>query len=255
MGGTTAGAESGQASAASEAPAEPDASDLSGLRVEVIGVGAVRRGDAVVAGLDLGGRRARVALAVLALTDGPVSADRLAALIWSNEPPPTWPAALRGVIRSLRTALGAIQAGGQRVIATTPSGYRLAPGVSVDLDIAEATLAEASTLAGLGRHAAAIAAAEPVTGLSGDQLLPGEDASWLAPHRALADALALRALELAAESAGALGGGRAPGGERQPAERALAPYPLPRPARSRGPGRGGAGVRGVPRDPGRTARG
>jgi predicted ATPase/DNA-binding SARP family transcriptional activator len=173
--------------------------------VEVIGAGAVRRGAAAVSGLELGGRRARVALAALALTDGPVPADRLAALIWSNTPPPTWPAALRGVIRSLRTALDAVEAGGQRLIATTPSGYCLAAGASVDLDLAEAALAEASALAGHGRHEAAIAAAEPVTGISGDQLLPGEDGPWLAPYRALADALALRALELVADSASALG--------------------------------------------------
>ncbi|MGD0701080.1 MAG: BTAD domain-containing putative transcriptional regulator [Trebonia sp.] len=188
------------------AAAEPgQAADALGLRVEVIGAGAVRRGAAAVTGLELGGRRARVALAVLALTGGPVPAERLAELIWSGAPPRTWPAALRGVIRSLRTALAAVQADGQRLIATTPSGYCLAPGARVDLDLAEAALAEAATLAGQGRHEAAIAAAGPVTGLSGDQLLPEEDGSWLAPHRARIDELALRALELVAGAAGALG--------------------------------------------------
>jgi predicted ATPase/DNA-binding SARP family transcriptional activator len=188
------------------AAAEPgQTADALGVRVEVIGAGAVRRGAAAVTGLELGGRRARVALTVLALTGGPVPAERLAELIWSGAPPRTWPAALRGVIRSLRTALAAVQADGQRLIATTPSGYRLAPGVSVDIDLAETALAAAAALAGQGRHEAAIAAAEPVMGLSGDQLLPEEDGSWLAPHRARIDALALRALELVAGSAGALG--------------------------------------------------
>jgi predicted ATPase/DNA-binding SARP family transcriptional activator len=197
-----AGTEPGPVAEASDSP---DAPHTPGLRVEVIGAGAVRRGDAAVSGLELGGRRARVALAALALTDGPVPADRLAVLIWSNAPPPTWPAALRGVIRSLRTALDAVQGGGQRLIVTTPSGYCLAAGASVDLDLAEAALAEAATLASHGRHEAAIAAAEPVTAISGEQLLPGEDGSWLAPHRGLADALALRAQELVADSASALG--------------------------------------------------
>ena len=188
------------------AAAEPGrAADAPGVRVEVIGAGAVRRGAAAVTGLELGGRRARVALAVLALAGGPVPAERLAELIWSSAPPRTWPAALRGVIRSLRTALAAVQADGQRLIATTPSGYCLAAGASVDLDLAEAALAEAASLAGQGRHEAAIAAAGPVMELSGDQLLPDEDGSWLAPHRARIDALALRALELVAASAGALG--------------------------------------------------
>ena len=188
------------------AAAEPGHSGgAPGVRVEVIGAGAVRRGAAAVTGLELGGRRARVALAALALAGGPVPAERLAELIWSGAPPRTWPAALRGVIRSLRTALADVQADGQRLIATTPSGYCLAPGATVDLDLAETALAEAAALAGQGRHEAAMAAAEPVTGLSGEQLLPDEDGSWLAPHRARIDALALRALELVAGSAGALG--------------------------------------------------
>ncbi|HEY6792579.1 MAG TPA: BTAD domain-containing putative transcriptional regulator, partial [Trebonia sp.] len=102
-------------------------------------------------------------------------------------------------------ALNIVAADGQRLIVTTPSGYCLAPGVTVDLDLVEEALAEADVLATHGRHEAAIAVAEPVTGISGDQLLPGEDGSWLAPHRGRADALALRALELVAESAGALG--------------------------------------------------
>src|ERR1700722_2828668 len=174
------------------AAAEPgQTADALGVRVEVIGAGAVRRGAAAVTGLELGGRGARVALAVLALTDGPVPAERLAELIWSGAPPRTWPAALRGVIRSLRTALAAVQADGQRLIATTPSGYCLAPGARVDLDLAESALAEAAVLAGQGRHEAAMATAEPVTGLSGEQLLPEEDGAWLAPHRARTDALAL----------------------------------------------------------------
>jgi predicted ATPase/DNA-binding SARP family transcriptional activator len=183
----------------------PDVPGVPGVRVEVIGEGAVRRGEAAVAGLELGGRRARVALAALALADGPVPADRLAVLIWSDAPPPTWPTALRGVIRSLRAALDPLGAGGQRLIVTTPSGYRLGPRASVDLDLMEEALAEAGALAGYGRHEAAIAAAEPVMEVSGDALLPGEDGSWLAPHRARADALSLRALELVAGSASALG--------------------------------------------------
>jgi predicted ATPase/DNA-binding SARP family transcriptional activator len=188
------------------AAAEPgQTADALGVRVEVIGAGAVRRGAAAVTGLELGGRRARVALAALALAGSPVPAERLAELIWSGAPPRTWPAALRGVVGSLRAALAAVEADGQRLIATTPSGYCLAPGASVDLDLAEAALAEAAGLAGQGRHEAAIAAAEPVMELSGDQLLPDEDGSWLAPHRARIDALALRALELVAGSAGALG--------------------------------------------------
>jgi hypothetical protein len=79
-------------------------------------------GDAAGQRVALGGRRARVALAALALADGPVSAGRLAAILWSDQPPPTWPTAQRGMVRGLRAALTEIGAGGQRVIATTPAG-------------------------------------------------------------------------------------------------------------------------------------
>jgi predicted ATPase/DNA-binding SARP family transcriptional activator len=192
-------------SEASADPGGPGAQDAPGVRVEVIGAGAVRRGAAAVTGLGLGGRRARVALAALALADGPLPAGRLAAMIWPDTPPPTWPVALRGVISSLRTALEPVNAGGQRLIVTTPSGYRLAHDASVDLDLMEESLAEAGALAAAGRHETAIAIAEPLTVLDGDLLLPGEDGSWLTSHRARADALALRALELVAGSAGALG--------------------------------------------------
>jgi predicted ATPase/DNA-binding SARP family transcriptional activator len=182
-----------------------DAGTLPSLQVDVIGSLAVRSGEDNVSGLALGGRRARIALAALALAPGPLPGDRLAALIWAGQPPGTWPAALRGVIMALRTALAPIGAGDQRLVLTTPSGYALAPGVTVDLHLATAALRAADDLAAQGRHEAVLATAEPVAQISGDQLLAGEDGSWLDAHRAEADAAALRALELVAASAGALG--------------------------------------------------
>lgn len=175
------------------------------LRVDVVGTVAVTCGDRAVTGHSIGGRRARVALVAIALSPGPVPAERLAAQLWPGEPPPTWPAALRGVIRSLRGALAPIGAGAQHVIVTTPAGYGLAEAVQVDLRQAAVTLRAAASLAEQGRHEAAVAAAEPVAVLSGEQLLPGEDAAWLEPFRTQADAAALQALELIARSAGAAG--------------------------------------------------
>jgi len=175
------------------------------LRVDVVGTVAVWHGDRSVAGHAIGGRRARVALVAIALSAGPVPAERLAAQLWPDEPPPTWPAAVRGVIRALRGALATIGVGVRDVIVTTPAGYGLADGVQVDLRQAAVTLRAASSLADQGRHDAALAAAEPMAALSGDQLLPGEDASWLDPFRAQADAASLQALELIARSAGAAG--------------------------------------------------
>jgi predicted ATPase/DNA-binding SARP family transcriptional activator len=175
------------------------------VRVDVLGAVSVRRGERVLSGHELGGRRARVALVALALADGPVSADRLADVIWAGQPPPTWPDALRGVIRSLRSVLAPIGAGDQQVVATAPAGYQLSAGVQVDLRAAAAAVREAGELASQGRHAAALTLAESVTGLGGDQLLAGEDAPWLAEPRREADAVAFAATIIVSQSASRVG--------------------------------------------------
>ncbi|HEX9066381.1 MAG TPA: BTAD domain-containing putative transcriptional regulator [Streptosporangiaceae bacterium] len=175
------------------------------IQVDVVGTVAVRRHARILAGQELGGRRARVALVALALAGGPVPADRLAAMLWPGEPPPTWPAALRGVISGIRAALEPIGAGGERTIITTPSGYAIAPGVTSDLAAARDALRAAAELDRQGRPSAALRVAEPVTRLAGDRLLPGEDGGWLDPYRAEADAAALRARAIVATSAAALG--------------------------------------------------
>ena len=200
-------------------PAEAERS----IRVDVLGDVAVSAGDRTVAGHALGGRRARVTLVALALAGGPVPAQRLASIVWADQLPATWPAALRGVVRALRTSLAVIGAGGQQVIATVPAGYRLAPQVEVDLRRAHAALRAASVLAGQGRHEPALRAAESVARLSGEQLLPGEDAAWLDPHRRELDDAALRALEIVAAAAGALGDHHR---GTQAARRAVAASPL-----------------------------
>jgi len=175
------------------------------VRVDVIGEVAVSFGDRTVSGSEIGGRRARITLVALALAGGPVTAERLASIIWSGEPPVTWSAALRGVVRGVRSALSGIGAGGERVIATVPSGYRLAPQVQVDLRLAAEALRAAAALTDQGRYEAALEAADPVAKLSGERLLAGEDAGWLGAHRQELDAAALRALELVARAAGMVG--------------------------------------------------
>ncbi len=188
-----------------DAAPDQEAGDAAGARISVFGPVAVAGPAGEVSGRALGGRRARLALVALALSAGPLTADRLAAIIWPDQQPPTWPVALRGVIRSMRTALAGIGAGAERVVVTTPSGYGLAADVNVDLHETASVLRAAAVLADQGRHEAAIATVEPLTLFSGDQLLPGEDASWLDSYRAKADAAALLALELVAKSAAAIG--------------------------------------------------
>ncbi|HEY1738983.1 MAG TPA: BTAD domain-containing putative transcriptional regulator, partial [Acidimicrobiia bacterium] len=175
------------------------------MRVEVVGTLNVVNGDDAVTDGALGGRRARVVLVALALADGQLSADHLATLIWGDELPPTWPAALRGVVRGLRATCAPLCRDGEQLILTAPSGYRLADGVEVDIDAAAVALDRAATLVTNGRHRAALELAEPISRLAGSQLLAEEDADWLAPHRRAVDALALRGMELVVEAAGATG--------------------------------------------------
>lgn len=132
-------------------------------------------------------------------------AERLAAMIWADVLPPTWPAALRGVVRSLRTALAPVGGDGQRLIETVPSGYRFAPSVVVDVAAAAEVLRQVAAHAAAGRHRAACDIGQPLTRLYGDRLLVGEDSEWLRGHRMALDALALRAAELVATAWSALG--------------------------------------------------
>ena len=176
-----------------------------------------------VAGHALGGRRARLVLVALAVAAGPVPAERLARVVWGDEPPSTWPVALRGVVRALRTACEPAGGGGQRLIATVPSGYQLAPGVRVDVTAAAADVARAAALLAGGRFQAAARLAGPAAGLSGDELLPGEDADWIAARRREVDATALRAVLLLVEASSRLGEHHR---ATDTARRALALHPL-----------------------------
>lgn len=163
----------------------------SRVRIDVVGAVAVSNGDLRVAGGALGGRRARVVLVALALAGQAIPAERLAAMVWAGEPPPTWQPALRGVIRALRTALSPIGLGEQNLITTEPAGYALHPAATTDLGIARASLIDAES-----HPTDALRLALPASALNGRDLLPAEDADWLRPQRSAVDQLKLRAVEV-----------------------------------------------------------
>jgi predicted ATPase/DNA-binding SARP family transcriptional activator len=175
------------------------------VRVDVLGAVGVVGSTGSLSGRALGGRRARVVLVALALAERPVAADRLAATLWGDDPPPTWQVALRGVVRGLRGSLEVIGAGDEKLIVTTPSGYGLAPGVAVDVRAAADALRRADAMLGDGRRRGALEEVLPVTALDGAQLLPDEDADWVTPHRQALALLRLRAVEIVVAAAGALG--------------------------------------------------
>ncbi|MDX6208320.1 MAG: hypothetical protein QOE24_711 [Frankiales bacterium] len=171
--------------------------------VELLGPVSVRNGDGLVSGNALGGRRGRVTLVALALADQPVPADRLAAMVWADDPPPTWQVALRGIVSAIRSAATTIGLGEHHLIETTPSGYALAGGILVDLR--QDGIRDAERLLDQERFAAALHAVEAATAREGSFLLPGEDLDWLDPHRQRLDETRLRALEITVAAAGRTG--------------------------------------------------
>jgi predicted ATPase/DNA-binding SARP family transcriptional activator len=193
------------------------------MEVQLLGTVTVRGLRGELAGAQLGGRRARIALAALALSPQPLSADRLAAALWPEDRPTTWPVALRGVVRSLRLALAPIAADDESLIVTTPSGYGLAIGTTVDVGQAGDTIRRAQMMVDSGSYRLAIEALDPLTRRRGDQLVPEEDADWLLDHRAAVDAAALRATELLVAAAGSVGDGHR---AVEAARSAVAAYPL-----------------------------
>jgi len=88
-----------------------------------------------------------------------------------------------------------VPAGGgeQQLIVTVPSGYQLADGVQTDVARGAQEVTRAAELLAEGRYRAVVAATEQITRIAGHQLLPGEDADWIAPYRYRVDATALRA--------------------------------------------------------------
>ena len=160
--------------------------------------------EGVIEGRHLGGRRAQLALALLALTPGSVPAEQLAEALWGEAPPPTWRAALRGIVRGLRDALTPIGLGGERLITTVPGGYALTETADVDVARAGQDRRRGEALLLAGQLADAVEAVDPGSRLSGAQLLPGEDLPWLAAHRRVLDQARFDALRILAEAASGL---------------------------------------------------
>jgi predicted ATPase/DNA-binding SARP family transcriptional activator len=171
------------------------------VRVDVLGSVSVRTAAATVSGRALGGRRAHIVLAALAVTDHPISPRQLAERVWPGGVPTTWDAALRGVIHGLRTALTPAGAGGDVLIVTAANGYALASGTVVDVGEAADAVRQATQFLHDGRPEAALEAASGPATIDPGALLADEDAEWLVEQRAALDALRRQAGHLAVEAA------------------------------------------------------
>ena len=148
---------------------------------------------------DLGSRKARVLLKVLALARGaPVSVDRLADILWAEELP-SRPADQVGVLVSrLRRVVG-----GDR-LTRSEGGYRLAADW-LDVDEVGRLADRATEAMGDGRIAAARTAADTALSLVRGPLLPEETGEWVAAERASAEGLIARARAVALDAALAAG--------------------------------------------------
>jgi DNA-binding SARP family transcriptional activator/tetratricopeptide (TPR) repeat protein len=160
------------------------------LRVHVIGTFRVEG----FAEHDLGSRKARTALRLLAIAAGvPVSTDRIAAALWTGAEQPRDPAAQIAVIMSrLRRVLGPSR------IAHSDAGYVLEVDW-LDLTAAAELLTEAGRRLAARNPAAALAAALSARGLLAVTL--PDDEVWLEHERLAVSRLAARAGHIVARAA------------------------------------------------------
>ena len=167
---------------------------MAHMRVRVLGTFEVEG----VQAHDLGSRKGRTLLKLLALADHqPVSVDRIADVLWGDEQP-SRPSEQVGVLVSrLRGVLGADR------LTRSDSGYALATDW---LDVSElAGLTDVAARAlGEGRVGAARAAADSALRLAGE-LLPDEDGQWVVGERAAVAATVTQVHRLAVDAAVAAG--------------------------------------------------
>ena len=148
---------------------------------------------------DLGSRKGRLLLKVLAAAGGtPVPVDRLAEVVWGDDQPAR-PADQVGVLISrLRGVLGAHR------LPRSDAGYALVADWSDVAALQELSTAAAEALEG-GRVGAARAAADAALALARGPLLADEDGLWVEADRVAAQAAVTRLRRLAVDAAVAAG--------------------------------------------------
>lgn len=136
---------------------------MTDLWVRLVGTLAVSRGGTVHIGGEVGSRKARLLLALLALEGGrPVPADSIVDSLWAGEPPRRAAEGLATLVSRLRGTFG------QEIVAGGREGYRLGRGVGTDLREAATRIAVARRLLDGGRPVAALACARRALELLGD---------------------------------------------------------------------------------------
>jgi DNA-binding SARP family transcriptional activator len=152
-----------------------------------------------VAARDLGSRKGRTLLRLLAVAGTqPVSVDRIADVLWGDDQP-AQPAQQVGVLVSrIRGVLGTER------IRRLETGYVLAADW-LDVDELRALAAVAAKALTDGRVGAARAAADAALRLARGELLPEEDGEWIVPQRTAVGATITQVHRLAVDAAVAAG--------------------------------------------------
>jgi len=131
----------------------------------------------------------------------PVARDELAETVWGADLPPTWRAALRGVVARIRNALGAAGLDPTAALTSSPGGYQLhlPAGSSVDVEVAELALGAARAAVDGDPRQACVEARRAVDTLRG-QFLAGIDGTWVERRQAEVAELHLQGLEILSDA-------------------------------------------------------
>lgn len=168
-------------------------------RVVLVGHVAVENGGLRLEGGVLASRRSRLILAALALHPEGLASRALAEHIWAS-PPNTWSAALRGAIAALRASMEPIGLGGQGLIESTPTGWSLRSGITVDLDEAALGLDRSERALAEGRAEACLTILDGLMPVVRGALLTEDREGWVDEVRERQARLAARALAVLAEA-------------------------------------------------------
>ncbi len=146
--------------------------------VQVVGAVTVCRAGRVLPVAEVGSRKARTLLALLAVQGGQVPVDRIVHAVWGDAPPMRPVANVATLVSRLRAALGSDAIVGDR------AGYRLGDQVQVDLFRA-ASLVDEAEVRTVGQPALALMTAQRAGQLLGNGVVLAEhrDAEWAEPAR------------------------------------------------------------------------
>ena len=172
------------------------------IQVRLAGVSSVLRRGTPVASADMGSRKARTLVKLLAVERTHVlPMRRIVEVLWAEDPPEHPAENVATLVSRLRRELGAAAVEGGR------DGYRLGAGVRVDLEAAGRWTDEAELRLAAGESGLALAtAARALDLLVGGSALGDEpDAEWAEPARVEFDALSRRGRHALARAALATG--------------------------------------------------